>query len=164
MGNVRTIQRSTSDDIADAQRAAITAAISCIPEQTSGDVTNLVDSIMSAATPEDLDRPWRRDSVRDLVGVPLRIESVMRSPSTLDSAVGQFIVARGVRLDTGEPITFTTSATMVMIQLARAVQAGWLPLAARIVKAGEGRPGQSPPLRLEVIRPGNGGQSQSSDA
>src|SRR5579875_682309 len=153
MGNVRTIQRSTSDDIADAQRAAITAAISCIPEQTSGDVTNLVDSIMSAATPEDLDRPWRRDSVRDLVGVPLRIESVMRSPSTLDSAVGQFIVARGVRLDTGEPITFTTSATMVMLQLA-----------ARIVKAGEGRPGQSPPLRLEVIRPGNGGQSQSSDA
>jgi len=151
MNNVKVVKSSVEHDVEQSRAAAIARAISCIPEQSAGDVEDLIDTIMSVERPEDLDRPWRKDSARDLIGVTLRVDSVTRSPSTLDSKIGQYVVVRGVRLDTSETVAVTTSSAMIMVQLARAVQAGWLPIVARIVRAGDGRPGQSPPLRLEIV-------------
>lgn len=106
-----------------------------IPDEAGNAMENIIGAILAATSPEDLDKPWDASGAEKLAGRTLMITALTRRPSDFRTGLGVFLVVHYGDMETGEAGVFTTSATSIIAQLARAYVAGWLPLAVQVVVA-----------------------------
>ena len=124
--------------------------LAAIPDAGGSGYEGILAAIAAAQSPADLDAPWRSSDTAGLVGVPLSILSVTKSPSDFGGGLAYFLVIQAVMVQTGEPVTFTTGAVGIVAQLAKAYALGALPLRATIREAASRREGRNPPQYLEI--------------
>lgn len=60
------------------------------------------------------------------VGTPFYVRRVYWLESSFEDGIGFYAIVEAVNADTGEQVTLTTGSTGVCIQLAKALQMGWL--------------------------------------
>lgn len=97
-----------------AQFAEMAAAL---PAEPGGGTEDILKRILGARTWDELDRPWRTDSIKDILGKQLRLVSVQRRPSTYDGGIGLFCIVKATDPKTGEEHVKTTSSVAVIGQL-----------------------------------------------
>ena len=124
--------------------------LAAIPDAGGSGYEGILAAIASAQSPADLDAPWRSTDTNDLVGLPLSILAVSKSPSDFGGGLAFFLVVQAVDVRTGEPVTFTTGAVGIVAQLAKAYAMGALPLHATIREAASRREGRNPPQYLSI--------------
>ncbi len=107
-----------------AQREAVVAAfvqlVNRVPDEPAGDVTDLLGPILAATTWDGLNTTDKLPSSKTLVGRELRLEQIGKKVTDKQSLTGYYLFARGVDLETGEPIRWTAGggqAVAVMSQL-----------------------------------------------
>jgi hypothetical protein len=143
--------------VSDAALAVWDSMLDQVPETPDDDANErILAQLAQASAIAQLDDPWRSEGMKAYRDVPLRVTDITRRPSDFEGPIPFFLVVKAGRLDTGELVTFTTSALGAMAQLVKAYVSGWLPLdviprqAERPTRAGYW------PMHLEVIR--NGGK------
>jgi hypothetical protein len=107
-----------------------------IPEADDGEAyENIVLQLLNAEDLDAFNAPWDTEATNDLAGKMLRIESMARRASDYSGGLGLYIVVKGVRMDTGEPFTWTTGGVANVASLARIHFAGRLPAIVELVIA-----------------------------
>lgn len=107
-----------------------------IPEADDGEAyENIVLQLLNADNPDDFNAPWDTAAAEQLAGKRLRIESMSRRASDFVGGLGHYIVCKGVILDTGEPLVFTTGGIANVASLARIHFTGKLPAIVELVIA-----------------------------
>jgi hypothetical protein len=113
------------------KRQAIIARLQTMLDQVPGSdgdgLVIILEQLLAAESPEDLDRPWNTKGMSDYLDRPILITGVKKVPSQFRDNTGFFLVADGVDTATGEEMSFTTSALAVMVQLITCHCNGWLP-------------------------------------
>lgn len=109
--------------------------IADIPGDDGSGASRIVEQLLAAKTFDDLNEPWESTSGKLLAGKRLRIRDLSQRPSQFEGQVGIFLVVDASDVKTGEQCTFTTSAMMVIVQLAVARDLGMLPMIADVVVA-----------------------------
>lgn len=138
--------------------ATLDAIMGTVPDSDTGGIENILDAITAATSVDQLDAPWQSAKAEQLIGVPLSIQTVSKSPSEFEGGTGWFLIVRAAIRSTGEAVTFMTSAGAVVLQLAQAcaLEAAnpgkVFPFVAVIRAAGKPQPGRSQALRLEIVR------------
>lgn len=106
-----------------------------VPSEDGGGYERILDAILSAETWETLSDPWESTNAEKLRNRRLRIESIMRRPSTFAGGLGVFLVVKSVDTRTGEALVWTTSSLSIVAQLVRAYCLKAFPLVAEVVIA-----------------------------
>lgn len=96
----------------------------------------IVAQLLAAESDEELERV-EAQGWRELAGLPIEIQNFVWRPSGFEEGQAVFLVVRGKRLDTGEPVVLTTGSANVMAQLANMAMRGTLAGAVRQVKVAE---------------------------
>lgn len=95
------------------------ALIASIPDAPDDAEARMIEQILNASHPSEIDAPWRSGSLGKYKDQVLTVVELSKLPSDLDEAVGFFVVLRGTVRGTGEPFTASTSSHMVLAQLVR---------------------------------------------
>lgn len=115
-----------------AQRAAImeqfTQLVLAIPEAPEGDVADIIGRVMTAQNLDDLQADNSLDASKDLLGVRLRIDTLLRARSDKPTRTGYYLRCSGARLDTGEMLTFTAGGEQSMAVLGQVFALRLLPV------------------------------------
>lgn len=82
--------------------------------------------LATAQTPEELFGDTGPLGLRQHLGRPFYVKQVRYLPGRFEAGLGFYALITGEDAATGEPLAFTSGATNVLIQLARAAQMGWL--------------------------------------
>jgi len=107
-----------------------------IPEADDGEAyENIVMQLLNAEDLDAFNAPWDTDAAAQLAGKMLKIESMARRASDMAGGLGIYLVVKGVRLDTGEPFTWTTGGITNVASLARIHFTGKLPAIVELVIA-----------------------------
>jgi hypothetical protein len=107
-----------------------------IPEADDGEAyENIVLQLLSADNPDDFNAPWDTAAAEQLAGKRLKIESMSRRASDFAGGLGVYIVIKGINLDTGESVVFTTGGIANVASLARIHFTGKLPAIVELVIA-----------------------------
>lgn len=107
-----------------------------IPELDDEDASErIVLQLLAATDVTDLNAPWDSATAEDLAGKRLRIDTIARQPSDFQDGLGVYLVCKGLNLDTGEKLVFTTGAVSIVAQLVRAHFLGGLPAICELVIA-----------------------------
>jgi hypothetical protein len=122
-----------------------------LPETTGDGGASMIEQILGATDAADLDANWGTKDPDKLIGEPLTIHSATVSKSDFAEGLGVFLVVEATRENTHEKITFTTGSTMVVAQLVKAYNAGWLPMRAKLVRADRPSANGYYPQHLEVL-------------
>lgn len=130
-------------------------AVELIPAEGGGGMEGILTQLLSAATIDDLNKPWAGTSGRELAGRRLTIRDLIRRPSAFDDGPAIFLVVHAADAKTGEEVTFTTSALAVIVQLAIAHRMGLFPLLAEIVVAAKPTAAGYYPYHLNILAAGN---------
>lgn len=146
-------ERAESMDAALAVRERFADMARIVPEAEGDGGMSIVEAVLEAADLSALDAAWNGRGSDTLVNIPMTINEIRRSTSDYADGLGVFLVVRAVRLDTGEPLTFTTGSVSIVAQLVKAHISGWLPFNAVIVKAAKPSSNGYFPLHLEVFDP-----------
>lgn len=140
--------------ISESVMLAFREAAASIPSASdSGDVWgSITESILNATSIEELDAPWRTEGLRDLVNVPIRIESLRRRESDYTQGLDQYLIITATNLDTGEKVTVTTGSVSIVLQLVQAFRLKALPL--EVIPRESEKPTESGyrPMHLEIVR------------
>jgi len=129
-------------------------AVELIPAEGGGGMEGILTQLLSAASVDDLNKPWSGTSGRELAGRRLSIRDMIRRPSAFDDGPAIFLVVRCADAKTGEEVTFTTSALAVIVQLAIAHKMGLFPLLADIVVSDRPTERGYYPYHLNVLAAG----------
>lgn len=113
----------------------IIAEVEQLPESADDGQWNIVEQLLTATDMDDLNRPWEATSGKTLAGRRLQVTGVKRRPSAYEGGPEIFLVIDSIDLNSGEALTWTSSALAVIIQLAVAYNRGWLPLVAEVTAA-----------------------------
>lgn len=122
-----------------------------LPETAGDGGASMIEQILNATDAADLDAAWGTKDPDKLVGEPLTIRSASVSKSDYNDGLGVFLVVDAHRENTGENITFTTGSTMIVAQLVKAHNAGWLPMRAIIRRSERPSANGYYPQHLEVL-------------
>lgn len=113
------------------KRRAVVARIQTMLDQVPGSegdgLVLILEQLLAAESPEDLDRPWNTKGMSDYLGRPLMLSGIKKVPSQFRDNTGFFLMVDGVDTTTGEEMSFTTSALAVMVQLIACHVNGWFP-------------------------------------
>lgn len=112
----------------------------------------MLEAILNASSPEALNAVTEGIDSAKLAGEELVMESLSISPSDHAGGLGFFLVVKGIRVATGEPVTFTTGSMQTVAGLVRAHAQGWLPMAAKIVVADKPTKNGFYPQSLRIIK------------
>lgn len=99
--------------------AEFTALVMSVPEAPEGDVADIIGPILGAASLDDFQRPAKLPSSKELVGIPLRLETVERCLSDKPTRTGYYLMCQGARLDTGEVLRWTAGGEQTLAVQAR---------------------------------------------
>ena len=138
--------------------ARVAALLDHVPVDDETGGARIAEQLLGGATPEDLNQPWDATGGRALIGKVIRIDEVVQRPSQFQQGLRAFLVVRGEDTQTGEPITFTTSAMAVVIQLARCCAEGWLPAWAEVEQAARPTEAGYLPYHLRFVAAPKNGQ------
>lgn len=138
---------------AETVRAELDRMLSRYEGTDTGDGADRVAlAILSADTVDALNEPWDTVKWREtLVGQHLRIESIRPMPSDFTEGYGFYLFVEGVNLTTGEPIAAGIGSAMIMMQLLKADDSGWLPLRCEILRQENRKNPAHPWYRLQVL-------------
>ena len=100
--------------------ATIDALASLIPEGGEDAVQRMAEQILSTASANDLDAPWRSLGLRKLNGVPILVTDLKRMPSDFDQGLGFYLIATVAIKASGEILSVSTGSAFVVLQLLRA--------------------------------------------
>lgn len=107
-----------------------------IPEADDSEAyENIVLQLLNADNPDDFNAPWDTAAAEQLAGKRIKIETMSRRASDFAGGLGVYIVIKGVILDTGEAVVFTTGGIANVAALARIHFTGRLPAIAELVIA-----------------------------
>jgi hypothetical protein len=129
--------------------------LSAIPVPDENANERFVDQLMTGDDVLSLNAPWEAHGGRALAGKKIRIDTVEALESQFEAGLNAFIVAKGIDLETKKPVVMTSSAMMVVVQLARTVDEGWLPAYAEIVVATRPTKRGYLPYHLRFFYPGD---------
>lgn len=122
-----------------------------IPADLGGGTEDIVRKILAATSWDQLDEPWETSSVDDILGKTLRIEKVVRRPSTYQGGLGVFLIVHLVDPRDQKKYVKTTGSVSIVAQLARAYFLGVTALTIQWCRAE--RPSESGyyPQHLKII-------------
>lgn len=143
--------------IGPAQEAAYGSLLAAIPESGGDGLDGLLARLGAVDHPDDLDAPWRAAGMEAWLNVPLAIQGLRRVESDYAGGLAWFLAVDAAVIPTGELVTFTTGAVMVVAQLAKAYSLGAIP-GWRVIPREAARPSKAGyrPQHLEVVRGGSG--------
>lgn len=122
-----------------------------IPSEVGGGTEDILRKVLSAATWEQLDEPWRTSDVEDILGKPLRITKVVRRKSTFSEGLGIFLIVTLYDPREKKEYIKTTGAVSVVAQLARAYFLGVTNMTVKWCRADRPSERGYYPQHLEVI-------------
>lgn len=138
------------------REAAVAAAVERllleIPYDPDAGMVNILESLLTATTLEELDRPWAINGLGQFVDQVVQIDEVSRMPSDYRDGYAWYVVAQGVVVETGEALSFSTSSKAIITQLILARRAGLLPARFIVRVAEEPTEAGYYPQHLEVYR------------
>jgi len=105
--------RPTADIIAQAAQL-----VSVIPLGGEDASWSIVDQIMHAQSPADMEKIWSSGSFSDWLGRSIIVTDIHRGESDFKDGLGFFLILSCVDADTGEEFTVTTGSLNVVVQLA----------------------------------------------
>lgn len=85
-----------------------------IPAEDGGGTESILRQLLSAQTWADLNEPWESTDIDDIIGKHLRLESVVRRPSTFAGGLGQFLIVKCSDQKTGKKYVKTTGSISVV--------------------------------------------------
>ena len=151
MSDKELVTVDTSVDTATVLDTAI-ALLQVIPESDDDGQLRIMNQIMSAQSPEQMDAIWESGNLRDHMGYPIIINRATRAPSDYKEGLGFFLILDCVNPETGEPFTVTTGSQTTVVQVAWAIKQFGLPF--ECVPSISTRPSKDGyyPQRLSKIR------------
>lgn len=168
MAGVRQAPRPTEDKSTDLvitaeTRAMFAQMVMAVPDAEGSGSERIVLAILNAKSWDDLDAPWDADKAEALVDVEMRIDSIMRRPSTFADGLGVFLVVRGKRMDNDEEVVWTTGSVSVVAQLVKAFMLGALPIYATLKRSERPTEKGYYPQHLEITGSGGNGPAAPQD-
>ena len=119
-------------------------------EDTDG-TERILRQILGATDATQLDSAWSSDT-EAIVGKEQSVTGLKRLPSDFKDGLGVFLVVESVITETGEMVTWTTSAVSVVGQLVKAYAAEWLPLPCVLRRSDRPTANGYYPQHLEILR------------
>lgn len=135
-----------------AVEAAVERLLLEIPYDPDAGMINILESILTATTLDELDRPWAINGLGQFVDQVVQIDRISRMPSDYRDGYSWYVVAEGVVVETGEALSFSTSSKAIITQLILARRAKLLPAKFIVRVADEPTEAGYYPQHLEVYR------------
>lgn len=129
MSSTEVAPRTASELEAMAQvNQELTRRLKAVPDGPDDGGASLFMQLLSVTHWKDLDAPWSSEGLAKYIGKMIIINAIHKMPSDIEDGPGWYLVVHGAVAETGEEVTFTTSAVAVMIQLIIMATNGWLPI------------------------------------
>lgn len=125
-----------------------------VPEPPDDAVARIVEQILSAETPEELNKPWDSDGMRDLDGQVLTIHDMHKLPSDYRGGLGVYLSCRCTLHSTGETKQLSTGSVNAVSQLVSLYVMKGLPRTVMVRRAERQSRNGYWPYHLEVLAPG----------
>lgn len=106
--------------------------LAVIPVADDNGNASIIESLMSAGSVIELNRPWDAAGAKEFAGKLLRIDTLKALPSRFQGGIRAFLVIEAWDVDDDKPATLTTSALAVVVQTARLYAEEWLPAWCRV--------------------------------
>lgn len=148
--------------LASETRAMFASMVTMVPDAEGDATESIVLAILNAKTWDELDDPWDSEKALELIDVEQRIDTIMRRPSSYTSGLGVFLVVKGKRMDSDEPIVWTSGSVSVVAQLVKAYALGAFPVYAVLRRSERPSANGYHPQHLEIT--GSGGRSGKREA
>ena len=105
----------------------LTRMLEAVPGRSDQAGLEMFMQILSATSPDELDKPWNGNGIADYLDQHIIITDVHKEVSSYADGPGYFLVCPGVEVATGQAVTFITSSVQEMAQILVAYTNGWLP-------------------------------------
>ncbi len=122
-----------------------------IPAEDGNGAENILRSILSATTWEELSKPWQVSDIDDIIGRRLSLLRALRRPSTYAGGLGMFLVLFLQDKRTGKEYVKTTGSINIVGQVVRAYCLNSLPLEIEWVRATRPTENGYFPQHLEIF-------------
>ena len=99
-----------------------------IPEAGENVVEDMLAQLVGIESLEQIDSLWNSNGLGNYAGWVLELRGLKKLPSDIAGTCGWFMAVEAVVCATGEVVTITTSATLVMVQLIVLHGKGWFPV------------------------------------
>ena len=132
----------------------LNAAIDRIPEAGGDGILGILESIISADTPEGLDKAWDTAGFGQLLGYRIEVSNPRKMKSDFAGTIPFYLICDVLVKATGEAKTATTGSYAIMAQVLTAETKGLLPLDFVPHEAEEPTENGFYPQHLKVWRPG----------
>jgi hypothetical protein len=125
-----------------------------IPEAGDNVVEDMLVQLAGISELEQIDSLWNSNGLGNYAGWVLELQALKKLPSDLDDSCGWFTAVQAVVCETGEAVTITTSAALVMVQLIVLHGKNWFPV--KVIPRFSERPTKRGyhPMHLELYRGG----------
>jgi hypothetical protein len=129
---------------------ALVLLASDLPEAEDDATDRIVQQILAADSPEDVNAIWEATGIERWLDVPLLITSLHRAPSDFEDGIGVYVVIKAQTTGDRRDVVITTGSVNVIAQLIKAHTSDWFPLVA--TPRGPKRPPKNGrfPYRLEL--------------
>lgn len=132
--------------------------LATVPVADDNANAEIIDTLLTADSALDLNRPWDAVGAKELAGRLLRIDAIKARPSRFQGGIRAFLVVDARDVEKDERVTLTTSALAVVVQAARLHAEGWLPAWCNVEIAERPTERGFYPYHLRFVPPPNGGQ------
>lgn len=99
-----------------------------IPDGGEDGMLSILEQIVAAERPEDLDKPWESSGFEQYIGYALRIDNPRKLDSQFQTDLEKFLIVDAVVKVTGEQVVLSTSSVSEMGQILVAHAKGYLPM------------------------------------
>jgi len=123
-----------------------------IPEAGENVVEDMLAQLVGIESLEQIDSLWNSNGLGNYAGWVLELRALKKLPSDISGTCGWFMAVDAVVCATGEAVTITTSATLVMVQLIVIHGKGWFPV--KVIPRFSERPTKNGyhPMHLDLHR------------
>jgi hypothetical protein len=112
---------------------------------------SIIERNLAAQTDDDLFAEAQSVPTRDLVGIPLLVESVRLAEGEIDGEPTTYMLIDAINLDTGEKILANSGAPQVVSKLFNLHSRGRLPMQVFVAEAAPARQGRNAVLTLRRV-------------
>lgn len=128
-------------------------SVECSEQQTDGANAALMMAakILAAQTPEELSVGGKADHVRDLIDVPIEVESITFTESDYEDGYPFFALFHGKEVRTGKPVVVSCGGLTVVPAAYMLRKNGWLPTVVVFTEAKANPTTGYKPINLEVV-------------
>lgn len=127
----RTPEPAVTDDeielLTPSQLALIAPVVESLPQAGDIDLGAVLESMLGAQEPGDLNVFSDLPSLEDLVPVRMQVQRVRWMATTLDSKMPWYLIVDAKDVATGKQLVFNTSAAQPFMALVMIASKGWLP-------------------------------------